>query len=193
MFDQITGLVLAGGQSSRMGTNKALLEYQSETLLDRAQRLIKFAGCKEVLISGDYYGYRCVRDNEQLGPLSGVLAGLEACQTDKLLILPVDMPCMSVDLLQLLCTLRFDSPGVCYADQPFPLLLRRTPETIALLHQILSPETPAKERSLFRFIRLGKITTLPVSPKYNYCFENSNTPEEWNVCQRHLCELSKGL
>ena len=40
-MQKITGLVLAGGRSSRMGTNKALLEINGETLLNRAVRLLE--------------------------------------------------------------------------------------------------------------------------------------------------------
>ncbi len=186
MFNQITGLVLAGGLSSRMGTNKALLKVQNETLLDRTQRFLKYIGCHEVLISGQYDGYHCVEDDEHLGPLSGIFAGLRACETEKMLILPVDMPYMSIDLLQLLCSFQFESAGICYLDQPFPMLLRKTDETVDLLKQLLSENTPANQRSLFRFIKLAQISMLPVSPKYNHCFDSTNTPEEWQKCLHQL-------
>ena len=188
MFNQITGLVLAGGLSSRMGTNKALLKIENETLLDRTLRFLKHIGCPDVLVSGQYDGYHCVNDHEQLGPLSGIYAGLKACETEKMLILPVDMPYMSIDLLQLLGRLRFDSAGACYLDQPFPMLLRKSDETLDLLTHLLSEATPENQRSLFRFIKLAHITMLPISPIYHDCFKSTNTPEEWQKYLQHLSE-----
>ena len=178
-----TGLVLAGGRSSRMGTNKALLELNGETLLKRAMQLLEQAGCRQVLISGNYYGYRCVLDSAQLGPLSGIAAGLEACQTEKLLILPVDMPYMSSELAQLLMHFRFEGNGVSYADAQFPLLLLNNETNRDILAELLAPETPANQRSMTHFYRKAHITELPVSPKYRHCFNNTNTPEEWQQCQ----------
>ena len=188
-----TGLVLAGGRSSRMGTNKALLEINGETLLHRTMRLLEQAGCRQVLISGDYYGYRCVTDTAQLGPLAGIAAGLDACQTKKLLILPVDMPYMTSELIQLLMHFRFEGNGVSYADAQFPLLLLNNDANREVLAGLLASETPANQRSITQFYRQAHITELPVSPKYRHCFNNTNTPEEWQQCQLLLNGTYEGI
>lgn len=188
-----TGLVLAGGRSSRMGTNKALLEINGETLLHRTMRLLEQAGCRQVLISGDYYGYRCVTDTAQLGPLAGIAAGLDACQTEKLLILPVDMPYMTSELIQLLMHFRFEGNGVSYADAQFPLLLLNNDANREVLAGLLASETPANQRSITQFYRQAHITELPVSPKYSHCFNNTNTPEEWQQCQLLLNGTYEGI
>ena len=187
-MQKITGLVLAGGRSSRMGTNKALLEINGETLLNRAVRLLELSGCKEVFISGDYYGQRSVPDRAQLGPLAGIAAGLDVCKTEKLLILPVDMPYMTSELLQLLMRFTFAGNGISYADAQFPLLLLNNDVNREILAGLLAPETPANQRSMHQFCHAALIIELPISPKYQYCFENTNTPEEWQLCQRRLNE-----
>ena len=51
-----TGVVLAGGRSSRMGRDKALLEIDGCTLLDRAVALLHEAGAATVIVSGDRPG-----------------------------------------------------------------------------------------------------------------------------------------
>ena len=188
----VTGLVLAGGRSSRMGTNKALLQLNGETLLERAGRKLSAAGCKKILVSGDYPGYDCVKDEGFLGPLAGISAGLQACETARMLVLPVDMPFMMSELLHLLTTFGTDSHGLFYSNQPFPLLLNNNHENRSLLLSMLAPDVPENERSLFRFIRMAGFTSLPISPRYDYCFQNTNTPDEWQDCQNQLNGTYKG-
>jgi len=46
---ELGGIVLAGGRSSRMGREKALLEWEGETLVQRAVRLLRMV-CRDVLV-----------------------------------------------------------------------------------------------------------------------------------------------
>ncbi len=62
-----SAVILAGGKSSRMGSNKALLEFGDETLIERLSRLLK-EGFDEILISANdpepyrFLGSPIVRD-----------------------------------------------------------------------------------------------------------------------------------
>jgi molybdopterin-guanine dinucleotide biosynthesis protein A len=74
------GFVLAGGQSSRMGANKAFLEFNSQTLLDRALDVMKEA-CGSAAIVGDpavFSGFGPVVADifRGCGPLGGIHAAL---------------------------------------------------------------------------------------------------------------------
>src|SRR5699024_8749210 len=99
--EQWTGLVLAGGKSSRMGRDKAgLIWADGQRFLDRAIDLLEQAGCARVIVSGERPGYDCVPDRwPDQGPLGGIAsvlaAGLEL--NGPLLIVPVDMPQLEVD------------------------------------------------------------------------------------------------
>lgn len=96
MTFEVGGYVLAGGKSSRMGRDKALLELAGKPLVQHAvvklQRI-----CAEVHLLGNrnelaVYG-PLVRDvHEGRGPLSGIEAALEDSQYDWNLFMPVDMP-----------------------------------------------------------------------------------------------------
>ena len=96
MTFKVGGYVLAGGKSSRMGRDKALLELAGKPLVQHAvvklQRI-----CAEVHLLGNrnelaVYG-PLVRDvHEGRGPLSGIEAALEDSQYDWNLFMPVDMP-----------------------------------------------------------------------------------------------------
>lgn len=95
---KITGMVLAGGQSRRMGQDKALMPLNSDfTLLEWAiDRLDKV--CSEVFIlSSDpkhiHEHTRLIPDSiDAKGPMSGILAGLMSSESDWNLVLACDMP-----------------------------------------------------------------------------------------------------
>ena len=92
----LTGLVLAGGTSSRMGRDKALLELDGMRLVDAAVAVLA-AVCDRVLVAP---GDRVIEglDVEQIpdaageGPLAGIVAGLRQARTPLLAVLGVDMP-----------------------------------------------------------------------------------------------------
>ena len=103
MTFEVGGYVLAGGKSSRMGRDKALLELAGKPLVQHAvvklQRI-----CAEVHLLGNrnelaVYG-PLVRDvHEGRGPLSGIEAALEDSQYDWNLFMPVDMPFLPTSFL----------------------------------------------------------------------------------------------
>ncbi|MFZ8200166.1 molybdenum cofactor guanylyltransferase [Alteromonas portus] len=142
---KLIGLVLAGGQSRRMGQDKALMRYKGRTLIDTACLLLQAAGCEEVLISRNEPGF--LNDIiEDAGPLSGVHAVLDALSKSvihngnrcELLVLPVDMPQMTPELLAMLVSLGRKSEGACYVEHRFlPFYLPVKQDTKALLARYL--------------------------------------------------------
>ena len=106
-MDKIAGIVLAGGQSSRMGTSKALLRYHDIPLVEHMQNLLYSAGLNHIYISGDVPGYACISDAVRHdGPARAMLDLLIRFQKDydRLLFVPVDMPLIGAaslsDLMQ---------------------------------------------------------------------------------------------
>lgn len=103
---RLSGLVLAGGGSRRMGRDKATLEWHGVPLVDRVASTLAVV-CDEVLIaSGD--GRRLGRPGEiadavaDAGPLAGLLAGLEAAAHPLVAVVAVDMPYASAAVLRAL-------------------------------------------------------------------------------------------
>lgn len=93
---EAAGFVLAGGLSSRMGREKALLELDGETLLERNLRSLAEV-CREVAIAGgsaDLARFGRLIPDERIGegPLSGIVAALEASAIAWNLFCPVDVP-----------------------------------------------------------------------------------------------------
>ena len=94
--------ILAGGGSTRMGRDKALLRYGGETLLGRLVR--EFSG-GELLLSaaapGDYadFGCRVVYDERPgLGPIEGVRRLLTEAEHERLFLCAADMPLLRREL-----------------------------------------------------------------------------------------------
>src|SRR3712207_3943612 len=109
--EQVTGAVLAGGHSSRFGSNKALYAPDGKvTWLARGVRLLQSV-CKRVLVSAsretsgvyanEIPGIEIVTDvYPDQGPLGGIFSLLRACSSPWLLILPCDMPFVDMDVLK---------------------------------------------------------------------------------------------
>lgn len=104
---ELSAVILAGGESKRMGRAKAWLEYEGKSLLQLGVEKARALGSKEVFVSGrageDYAALKCpvLFDLEPgFGPLGGIERGLQQCHTPLLLVLAVDLPQMSVSFLQ---------------------------------------------------------------------------------------------
>jgi molybdenum cofactor guanylyltransferase len=98
--------VLAGGKSSRMGTNKAFLDFGGQTLLHRSLAALKSV-CDDVMIVGDTtlfadFGPVISDIFPGCGPLGGIHAALKHSSADLNLMLAVDMPFISPVLLRFL-------------------------------------------------------------------------------------------
>jgi molybdopterin-guanine dinucleotide biosynthesis protein A len=114
----ILGVVLAGGQSTRFGSDKAVAELGGHTLLNRAfDTLTGF--CELVVIAGRERGPgHCIPDwpRPDMGPLAGIAAGLHLARDDgydSVLTLGVDSVGVPENLLELL------SPAPAYlVSQP---------------------------------------------------------------------------
>lgn len=100
----VHGFVLAGGKSSRMGADKALLEFRGRPLVEIAlEKLREF--CMEVSIAGnrdDLGGFAPVVREERVdcGPAAGIEAGLKASQQEWAMFVPVDVPLVPGELLR---------------------------------------------------------------------------------------------
>jgi len=108
---QTGGLVLLGGESRRMGQNKALLPVGGIPIVQRVLNTLEALGAEIKLIGNDaepylHLGHPIIPDIEpNLGPLMGLYSGLLASNNELNLLLACDMPFASRPLLTLLLTL----------------------------------------------------------------------------------------
>ena len=101
----LTTIILCGGQSSRMGRDKATLSAGTETFLERATRIGRELADDVIVVSRASQpvpaGVRVVHDPvENLGPLAAIAAGLAASHTDLNAVIACDMPLVKTAVIR---------------------------------------------------------------------------------------------
>ena len=110
----ITGIILAGGASSRMGRNKALLTWDGRPLVERVASTLAALTDDILIVSNDAASYQFLQlpiipdVQPGYGPLMGLYSGLRAAQGELAVVTAVDMPFLSARLLSHLISL---APG----------------------------------------------------------------------------------
>lgn len=123
MYKNITGIILSGGKSSRMGSDKALLKIDNETVIERITNLMNsiFSVVFIVTNTPEDYKFLNVPLYEDIyknkGPLSGIHSGLVHSSTDKNFFISCDLPLISEELIRHI--IEFNSEKFiryCFAD-----------------------------------------------------------------------------
>ena len=139
------GVVLAGGDSRRMGRDKALLSLDGRTLLSRSFSLLSTV-CDRVVVADRGRGLQpdaeSLADGPGRGPAAGILGAASAVPRGALLVLACDLPHVGADLLsRLLGEDRFDwyLPRHAATIEPLCALFRK-PALDALWLQVATGE-----------------------------------------------------
>jgi molybdenum cofactor guanylyltransferase len=190
---RVAGIVLAGGQSLRMGQDKATLTLDNQSLLSRAIALLTDTGVTQCFVSGQYEGVECIADQEVgLGPIAGIAACATALSDDydAMLIIPIDMPLLAEQDCTYLLRLFQEhdqenhslySSGLYYRDTIFPMLIALTSPLLNYLNEIIDIEDK-KARSLYRLFETLDIKGIKSNQIDATRFENTNTPQQWQHC-----------
>lgn len=116
------GLVLAGGQSRRMGTDKALLLNDGESQLARAMRLLTGFVAQAFVSTSDALkdeperaGYPQIIDRyADLGPVAGILTAMDEYPEVDWLVVACDLPNLSAAILEPLLEEDAEAPFIAY-------------------------------------------------------------------------------
>ena len=175
--------VLAGGHSSRMGTDKAGLMLAGETLLSRTVRLCYAVTGETPLVVGRVApGTNAVslpdRDAGQ-GPVGGLLTALLHANGRSIVALPCDLPALSAESLLWLLAQPVGERGVVTrnAEQWEPLFAVYTVNAVPLIEGNIA----AGKRSLQALITAGGdgFAFSDAPPFVADAVQNINTPQEW--------------
>ncbi len=179
--------ILAGGKSTRMGQDKALLKLNNERFIDRLAK--EFLPCGEVFLStahpGDYadVGLRVVADeHKEIGPIEGIRQALIFSKRDYVFVCAADMPFLKKEMADYLAEfISSDYDAYVFTDE------KRMHPLCAIYHKSVLPvieELIAKGKYRLAEI-LYAVRTKFVSLEYS-CFDtktvrNINTREEYRA------------
>jgi molybdopterin-guanine dinucleotide biosynthesis protein A len=205
------GVVLAGGKSSRMGSNKALLMRNSstfngqlgskESMLSYSKNLLKNIGINNIVVSGHVDG-GCTENYvvdkfAELGPMGGIYSVIKKYQPKSLLILPVDLPLMTKQTLQQLKMKGELTQKACFfTDHFLPLYLPNN----AFVEQFFTTSFAQFQQGNINTVNakndkkngpsirsmLSQVPYQALALKSPQCLFNSNTPEEWQQAQQRF-------
>jgi len=194
-FSSISGFVLAGGESRRMGRPKDQLVVGGEKMLDRQIRLLR-AVSRSVVVLGP--AERLARldapvisdEKPRLGPLGGIYTALNMTRTEYNLFLGCDLPFITAQFLRFLC----DKALASEADVTVPESPRRQlhPTCAIYRRRARSAVRASLESGDFRvraFFPRVECLVLPW-PEIAHrgfhprIFDNMNTPADYEAAKR---------
>lgn len=175
-------ILLAGGESRRMGRPKALLDWHGRPLWQHLRDVLLTAGCTQVLVSGNFpvdIPAAIADTTPGLGPLGGIAtlaAPLESGAT--LLVVPVDLPLLDATTLRALLDAQPDAAALHYATHALPARFRLDDAFRDALAACLADENP-RRRSVQALAAALAAGELPLDAGAAQALTNANTPEEW--------------
>jgi molybdopterin-guanine dinucleotide biosynthesis protein A len=186
-----TGIILAGGKSSRMGTEKGLVLYKGKPLISYALDVLNQL-CDEILISAnnksyDHMGYKVIPDSYPgIGPMGGIHSCLLESKNRINLVISCDMPFITADIYQHLLSQAGDS-WICvpwYEDNHYePLCGLYLKDCLPDMKQFIDQRN-FKLPDLFlktKFKAAKVIDILP--PVHQNYFMNVNSPSDLEAAQ----------
>lgn len=173
------GLLLAGGQSTRMGVDKAFLQWKGQPLIDHQIETLQSL-TEETWVSGHRPGYRDIADEVfGRGPVEGLRSALRRLPKDIfLLVLPLDMPNLSVSTLMKLKT-PSDGDVVRFRGHELPMVLREPEIVLKQIEQLGDNPRGLSFRALYASLRVTE-----VDGGHEFEFMNTNTMEAWSEALR---------
>jgi molybdenum cofactor guanylyltransferase len=187
-----SAIILAGGQSRRMGQDKALIDFQGRPILAHVIDTLRELADDVIVVSnraGVYasYGARIVPDYDPpSGPIGGIAAGLAAMQHDLGIVVACDMPFLNIDLLRYLIERSADADAVVLRldddFEPLHAVYRRT--CLAPIQQHLA----IGDRRVISFYADVRLTTIPEADWRRFdpmarSLANLNTPDDLSLLQ----------
>jgi molybdenum cofactor guanylyltransferase len=195
---QIEAFILAGGKSSRMGTDKSQLLLEDQTFVERIRatlltvtdtiRLVGGAENSKLASVADVY--------PQWGALGGLHAALTAGRREWAIVVACDLPFVTSELFRTLASIRGDYDAVV------PLQPDKRPQPLAALYRVDPCARRATElieagrrRPLdlletvrTRWVEFAEIANLDQAERF---FVNINTPDDYYEATRSITDSEK--
>jgi molybdopterin-guanine dinucleotide biosynthesis protein A len=183
----LSAVILAGGQSRRMGFDKAGLELDGQSLLARAVARLREMGVREIFISGradrDDAAMGCpvLLDRQPgLGPVAGIERALQAATLPLVLVLAVDLPYITAAFLHKLAGCCDSLTGVVpeWNGELEPLVAVYPKSCQGIASAFLADGRRAAREFAEVCLREHAVRVLPADPDEVRCFANWNAPAD---------------
>jgi molybdopterin-guanine dinucleotide biosynthesis protein A len=198
--ESIAGFILAGGQSSRMGVDKGLLEIAGVPMIVHAARLVESVVSAPTVVVGtpEKYqglGLRAIADDwPGCGPLGGIATALRASEADWNLVVACDLPYLKREWLEFLLQRARDSAEEAVVPMNLTAENKRGAEPLCAVYH--TGCEPMLRRALERGVRkvtdgLAELRVEVIEPKEwkgfdsdGLLFKNVNTPADYEEAKR---------
>jgi molybdopterin-guanine dinucleotide biosynthesis protein A len=188
--NNITGIILAGGKSSRMGTEKGLIIYKNKPFVEHIIEAMSPLVDNIIIISNnkayESFGFKCYEDLiKNTGPLAGIYTGLRYSKTNNNLIVSCDIPLIKTVVLQKLIDQKNDASEVIQLqsqgkNMPLIALYKKSCEVIFMeeLHQ--------NQKKVQKALKKCNVKTVIIDGSLEQVTANINTPEDLELLNFNL-------
>lgn len=182
---QITGIILSGGKSSRMGSDKGLLNLMGKPFVQYSIDALEPLVSEIIIVSNnkdyDAFGLKRINDEiENAGPLAGIYSGLKHSKTEYNLVLSCDIPLINPDILHLLVEAIDDTSEVIQIEtqnKNMPLIALYKNCCASTFYKLLLNDV----RRLRFAVNQCKVKNVKLESENSIHTMNINTPEEYKM------------
>jgi molybdopterin-guanine dinucleotide biosynthesis protein A len=183
----LTAVLLAGGESRRMGRDKAAIVFRGQPLWQRQLQVLRDLGPEKIFVSARTEPSWLPFDTELLldeppsrGPLSGLTRALEQMQTSHVVALAVDMPFMTSEQLRFLGSLAVVGRGVVPVvnDRAEPLAALYPREAAADFAAALAGSDFSLQTLTQSLARAGRVQMVAITEEDRDLYRSVNEPND---------------
>jgi len=178
----ITGIVLAGGKSSRMGSDKGLIKIDNKTFVENVIAAMEPLVNEIIIVSNnpeyDQFGFYRVEDEiKDSGPLAGLYSGLKYSNSEFNLVLSCDIPIIKTEILEKLIEVDYKNYEVTQIEshnKTMPLIAIYQKQCMHKCLELLQQD----ERRLRVAVNQLKTKTIVIDSEYDPFVKNVNNKED---------------
>lgn len=188
----VKGLILVGGKSTRMGYDKAKLNYHGKPQKENIKNIIENCGLKTFYSIGNNNIFK-PSENEisdkfiDLGPFGGICSAFQQNPNTAWLVIATDLPFIDEEIIQLLLTKRNSSKAAtCIKGKgkqfPEPLITIYEPKAYPILLQYLAQGYSCPRKMLIN-------SDVEIIEVEDHFIQNVNTPEEFEKAKKEIANV----